>query len=467
MRKQERRAWICLMLAMVLIAGIGIFGYRLVKDGGKWATFYGNTQIYTDGVINRGTITDRNGEELLNATPEGMVYSQDRITRLATVHAVGDPGGNIPAGAISIFKSQLIGYDLLNGTYDTTANGKSISLTIDANANREAYYALAGRTGAVGVYNWKTGEIVCMVSTPSFDPQDYQYYEEEESSDDEEEDDEEESIYFNNFLDGTMAPGSTFKLVTSAAVIDTMPDRGSFAFECDGVNQLIEDREDSQLTCVREHGTVDFKGALAQSCNGAFGALTREVGASTMKKYVKKAGLTEPVDVNGIETAAGSFDFPDDNDVRLSWAGIGQADDLVNPCAMMVYMGAIANGGEAMQPSLFKSATFISEIRGGKSLGRYLDEETAAELKSMMKNNVVESYGEDNFYGMDMYAKSGTAENGTDTPDAWFVGFTGDEDAPYAFVVWVKNGGYGSEVAAPIAARVINAIGPEYSDEEY
>ena len=84
----------------------------------------------------------------------------------------------------------------------------------------------------------------------------------------------------------------------------------------------------------------------------------------------------------------------------------------------------------------------------------------------MMKNNVVESYGEDNFYGMDMYAKSGTAENGSDTPDAWFVGFTGDEDAPYAFVVWVKNGGYGSEVAAPIAARDINAIGPEYSDEE-
>ena len=132
----------------------------------------------------------------------------------------------------------------------------------------------------------------------------------------------------------------------------------------------------------------------------------------------------------------------------------------------MVYMGAIANGGVPVQPSLFKSATFIKEISGGKRLGRYIDKDTAEELRSMMKNNVVESYGEDNFYGMDMYAKSGTAENGSDTPDAWFVGFTGDEDAPYAFVVWVKNGGYGSEVAAPIAARVINAIGPEYSEEE-
>ena len=77
MRKQERRALICLVLALALLAGIGLFGYRFVKDGGRWATFYGNTQIYTDGVINRGTITDRYGEELLQCTPDGFFYSGD------------------------------------------------------------------------------------------------------------------------------------------------------------------------------------------------------------------------------------------------------------------------------------------------------------------------------------------------------------------------------------------------------
>ena len=440
------------MLAIALVAGVGLFGYRFVTEGGDWATFYGNSQIYTDGAINRGTVTDRYGEELLVCTPDGFDYSDDYETRVATVHAVGDPAGNVSTGAITTFKSQLIGYDIVNGTYDTTANGKRIALTIDANANRTAYEALAGRTGTVGVYNWKTGEIVCMVSTPTFDPA----YEAEYEEDDE--DGEENSYFFNNFLSGLLTPGSTFKLVTSAAVIDKMPDRGSFTFDCDGVNQLGE-RDDTKLTDVKEHGEVDFRGALAQSCNGAFGALTREVGAKAMAEYAKKAGLTEPVDVDGIETAAGSFNFPDDNDVKLSWAGIGQADDLVNPCAMMVYMGAIANGGEPVQPSLIKSASFIKEIRGARSLGRYLDEETAAELKDMMKNNVVENYGESNFEGMDMYAKSGTAESGETRPDAWFVGFTADEDAPYAFVVWVKGGGFGSEVAAPIAARVISTLG--------
>lgn len=448
MRKQERRAWICLLLVGALLAGIGLFGYRFVKDGGEWATFYGNSQIYTDGAINRGTITDRYGVELLRCTPDGYYYNDDYETRVATVHAVGDPYGNVSDGAISSFKSQLIGYDILNGTYDTTANGKKIALTIDANANRTAYEALAGRTGTVGVYNWKTGEVVCMVSTPAFDP----------AYDPEADADEENSYFFNNFIDGLLTPGSTFKLVTSAAVIDNMPDRESFRFECDGENQ-VNDREDSRLADVSVHGEVNFREALAKSCNGAFGALTRKVGAKTMAKYAEKAGLTDPVVIDGIETAAGSFDFPKDNEVKLSWAGIGQADDLVNPCAMMVYMGAIANGGEPVQPTLIRSATFLKELTGGKSLGKYIDSDTAAELKEMMKYNVTENYGEWNFEGMDMYAKSGTAEAGSDEPDAWFVGFTDDETAPYAFVVWVKGGGFGAEAAAPIAARVIRSLG--------
>lgn len=440
MRKQENRAWICLAIAAVLFIGICVFGYRLVKDGGRWASFYGNTQIYTNGLINRGTITDRNGILLMDCTTDGVIYSDNSEIRRATVHAVGDPEGNIASGAINVFKSQLIGYDLLNGTYDTSKEGKSISLTIDAVANMAAYEALGGMTGTVGVYNWKTGEILCMVSTPTFDPAGSLP--------------EDGAYYYNNFIDGTMTPGSTFKLVTSAAVIDNMPDRDSFKFKCDGVNEY----KGVNFSDVSTHGKVDFREALAESCNGAFGKLTRKMGAATMKEYAEKAGLTEPVKFDGITTAAGSFDFPSDDNVKLSWAGIGQADDLVNPCAMMVYMGAIANDGEAIQPTLIKSATFIKEITGGKSMGRYLDADTARELQSMMKNNVVSNYGEENFAGLDIYAKSGTAETGSWSPDSWFVGFTDNEDAPYAFVVWVQGGGYGSEVAAPIARNVINTI---------
>ncbi len=443
MRKQERRAWLCLALAIILFAGVGLFGFRFVTQGGDWASFYGNAQIYTDGVLNRGTVTDRYGEVLLELTTDGPDYNDDSTIRRATVHAVGDPNGNIASGAINLFKSELIGYDILNGTYDTSSTGKKIALTIDAEANAAAYNALGSYTGTVGVYNYKTGEIVCMVSTPTLDP----------AGDLPE--DTESSYYFNNFLDGTMTPGSTFKTVTAAAVIDTLSDRSSFTFDCDGTNRYSDT---DSFTCVNAHGTVDFSSAMAKSCNGAFGELTREVGADAMAEYTEKAGLTESVNVNGIQTAAGTFDFPSDNEVKLSWAGIGQADDLVNPCAMMVYMGAIANGGEAVQPTLLKSATFVKEITGGKSLGRYLDESTASELRSMMKNNVTSEYGEDNFSGLNIYAKSGTAEHEGSASDAWFVGFVDDDNAPYAFVVWVKGGGFGSETAAPIARTVLNQL---------
>ena len=434
---------ICLLIAFVLFAGVALFGYRFVKEGDAWASFYGNSQIYTDGRINRGTVTDREGELLLECTRDGFHYSDSYNVRRATVHAVGDPGGNIADGAINMYKSQLIGYDLLNGTYDTSKQGKKIKLTIDLDANVAAYNALGGRTGLVGVYNWQTGEILCMVSTPTFDP-----------AGDLPSADSEEGYYFNNFIDGKITPGSTFKLVTAAAVIEKLPDRDSFTFDCDGENEY----KGVDFTDVNTHGEVNFRSALAQSCNGAFGELAREVGAGAMQKYTEKAGLTKPVEIDGVKTAAGSFSFPSDDNIKLSWAGIGQADDLVNPCAMMVYMGAIANGGEAIQPTMLKSATFIRDITGGKSLGRYLDEDTANELRSMMKNNVVENYGEENYAGLDIYAKSGTAETGDYEPDAWFVGFTDDPDAPYAFVVWVKNGGYGSEVAGPIARNVIMTL---------
>ena len=448
MKKQERRAQICVFLALLLTLGAFRFIYKYVKEGRDWVTFYGNTQIYNEGVINRGTVTDRNGTELLTCTREGYYYNEDYETRVSTIHAVGDVKGNVPTGAISRYKSQLIGYDLLNGTFDITADGKKIVLTLDAGACKTAYEALDGRTGTVGVYNWKTGEIVCMVSTPSFDPND-------PPSDNSER--EVGSYFFNNFIDGTITPGSTFKLITAAAVIDNIPDRDSFIYECDGINKY-GDSKDLEIRDVYAHGTVDFRDALAQSCNGAFGLLTRELGASIMEDYTEKTGLTQPIDINGIKTAAGSFNFPTDDDYMLSWAGIGQGEDLVNPCAMMVYMGAIANEGKPECPTLIKHASFLGGVPRGESLGRYLEKDTALELKGMMKNNVVSNYGEDNFYGLDIYAKSGTAETSSEESDAWFVGFTDDKDAPYAFVVWVKGGGFGSEVAAPIARSVLDKL---------
>ncbi|MDD5824167.1 MAG: penicillin-binding transpeptidase domain-containing protein [Firmicutes bacterium] len=442
MRKLERRATICLALAAVLFMGIVVFGWRFVTNGGEWASFYGNTQIYTNGQINRGTIYDRNGTMLLNCTKSGIEYPQDSTLRKATLHAVGDPAGNVATGAINVYKSELIGYDLINGTYNTTAEGKNIYLSIDAEANRVAYNALNGREGTVGVFNYKTGEIMCMVSTPTTDPA----YPSSTSP--------ESAVYFNTFLMGALTPGSTLKLVTAAAAYDTLDDIENFSFTCDGTNRY----EGEKIPCTGVHGTVNFETSLAKSCNGAFGSLTRQIGPGQMMNYAEKAGLTDSIDVDGIHTAKGQFTFPDDSPINLSWAGIGQYQDLVNPCAMMVYVGSIANEGQAVQPTLLKNSNFLKNLTGGKSLGRYLAKTTADKLKEMMKYDVQMTYGESNFPGLDLYAKSGTAEVGTSASNSWFVGFIDNPSHPYAFVVWIKGGGIGYQAAGPVARSVLNTL---------
>jgi peptidoglycan glycosyltransferase len=442
MQKLENRARICLLLAAVLFLGLVVFTWRLVVHGAEWATFYGNTQIYTNGMINRGTVYDRNDVMLMQCTPNGVVYPDSSVLRMSTVHAVGDPKGNMSTGAINMWKGGLIGYNLLNGTYDTTKDGKKITLNIDSKANVAAYEALGSHNGTVGVFNYKTGEILTMVCKPSFDPLGTLPS------------DPDSSIYFNPFLQGLMTPGSTFKLVTSAAAIEYDPDIDSFSFTCDGVNHY----GNAKFACTGVHGTSDFERALAVSCNGAFGAITREVGADNMKKEVKACGLTSSMDINGIKTAAGSFDFPSDDEVALSWAGIGQGKDQVNPAAMMAFVGSIANGGKAIQPSLIKNSNIIRKVTGGKSMGEYMSQDTADRLKSMMKNNVEVTYGTGNFPGLDIYAKSGTAEVGTDKNNGWFVGFIDDPDHPYAFVIWVQGGGTGYQVGGPIANDVLNTL---------
>ena len=131
----------------------------------------------------------------------------------------------------------------------------------------------------------------------------------------------------------------------------------------------------------------------------------------------------------------------------LAWSGIGQYTDLVCPAALLRYASAIANGGVAKGPVLLAGARAPS--------ARLLDSDTADTLKAMMSYNVAWGYGTWNFPGLNLCAKTGTAEVGDGTSHAWFAGFLDDPDHPYAFVVVIENGGGGLRNAAPVANTVL------------
>lgn len=443
MKKLERRAVLCLFIAALLVIGLGIYIGEYIKDGDSWATYAANQHIYKDGNLTTGSIYDRNGMLLADNTADGIVYNDSYAVRTATVHTVGDKNRSIANSAESAFRDKLVGYNIVTGVY--SSSDRRLNLTIDADLCVTANEALAGRAGTVGVYNYETGDIICLVSSPNFDPENPPSVSSDDTS----------GLFINRFFSSAVVPGSIFKLVTTAACIDSLSGLDDFTYTCTGVSYYGNDK----ITCPYAHGTMDFYGALANSCNGAFAQLTQDLGAPALAEYTEKFHLDESADVSGIETAPGSFEFPDEATVNLSWAGIGQYKDLINPCSYLRFVGTIAGGGIAAEPRI------ISSVEGGLGLKRkyrtkttdeYLSEETAAYLKDMMKNNVIETYGESSFPGLDIYAKSGTAEVGNGkAPNSWFTGFIDDPDHPYAFIVLVENGGSGSQVAGSVANTVL------------
>ena len=396
MKKIEKRAIMCLLLAFVLLTGVGIFSYRYVAHGDDWASYEGNRDVYNEGDLSKGKLYDTNGTLLMQNTPDGMIFNDDASVRTALMHITGDKDNNISTGANRAFTDELIGYNLINGVYSLNNAGKDVSLTLDANICATAYEALAGRSGTVGVYNYKTGEILCMVSSPTYDPVDPPS-------------EPEDGVYINRFTSAKFVPGSIFKLVTAAAAIENLDEK---------------------------------------------------LGPDLLEKYTEKAGLMTSYDIDGIKTTEGTFDFPDSG-MNLAWTGIGQWEDMINPCSMMVYMGAIANGGEATHPNIVKPTTFM-----GKQIDKIttkttnmIDSTTAASLTEMMANNVVSHYGSENFPSLSLCAKSGTAEVGDyKEPHAWFAGFLNDDSNPYAFIVLVENSGYGADVAGAVANTVMQAV---------
>ena len=448
MKKVSTRALYALVLAAVLVVGLAAFAAKYAVSAGDWVTFPGSPHIYAGANLDCGVVTDRTGALLLDTT-EGRTYSESAATRTSTMHILGDRYGYISAPLLGAFADDLIGYSKVQGLYGQALGNASAQLTISADVQNAAQAALAGYRGTIGVYNYQTGEILCAVSSPSYDPDNMPDVENDTTG-------AYYGVYVNRFFNTTYTPGSIFKLVTAAAALEIIPDIQSRQFRCDGACVI----GGQQIICSGVHGTLDFAGALAHSCNVVFGQVAQELGAKTLQKYADKLGLTDSFSCDGYKTAAGVIDLAKADDGDVAWAGIGQYTDQVNAYAFLRLMGAVAGGGEAAEPYLMQSVSVGEKTRyeaKTQTTGRLLTEDSAAQLTKMMRNNVSAIYGDWQFGGLSVCAKSGTAEIEGQTPHAMFAGFVQDAAYPLAFVVFVENGGSGSGVAAPIAAKVLQA----------
>ena len=349
--------------------------------------------------------------------------------------------------------------------------GGAIRLTIDPDAQLAAMKALNGRTGAVVAIDPTTGAILALASSPSFDPNLLSSHDAQEIQNTYEElNADSNQPMLNRPLAMTLPPGSTFKLVTAAAALES----GKYFAESElpGPTEINLPGTDVQLgnwngkSCGTDDVTT-LRAALEISCNTAFAWLGMELGEDAIGEQAQKFGFESEFDVP--MTAAVSR-FPTDlNKPQTAMSAIGQFDVRATALQMALVAAGIANDGVVMKPYL------VSQILGPdltvlqntnpSAFGRAMSVENSKILRDMMVGVVTKGTASNaRISGINVGGKTGTAENAPGEPaHAWFVGLAPSDQSKVAVAVVLQNGGGASEVsgnalAAPIAAAVMRAV---------
>ena len=452
------RSLILYIIGAGFLVGIIFFICSYFIQGGSWAIRPSNAHITNNGQLTySGEITDRDSNLLSYSKDDVQQYNDNALIRKATLHVVGDPNGYISTGAQYAFRTQLSGFNPITGVVSPFGNSVTGSkLTISSDVSAAALQALNGKKGAVAVYNYKTGEVLCMVSSPTFDPLNIPSDIETNSA--------YEGVYLNNALSSTYTPGSIFKVITAAAAIENIPDLNSRTFHCSGSTIINGEK----ITCDSVHGDISFQNGLAQSCNVVFAELAVELGKDTMTKYADQLGCNTNFYLDGNPNKMSSYNVEQADDNSLAWSGIGQYTDTVNPYHMMILMGAIANGGTPVNPYIIQSVTnsIGLQTKTGKTTygDNMLKQSTAEELQRLMRYTVSNYYGDSMFPNLQVAAKTGTAEVGDNKiPTGWIVGYSERDDLPLAFAVVVEEGNYGRNSAGVVANTVLQKAAALYT----
>ncbi|MBE6800805.1 MAG: penicillin-binding protein [Ruminococcaceae bacterium] len=457
MKMTSRRGFVVLLLVVAVVAGLGFLGFKLAVNGENWATLRANEHLTEDGsFIAAGHITDRNGEILAKTENNQRVYNDSERIRRSTLHIVGDTEGYISSGVQTAYKTQLIGYNHITGLHSLIKNGRGndVKLTLDSELCAVAYDKLNGRKGVVAAYNYETGELLCSVSSGNYDIRNKPSSEEIAENKNGQYD----GIYMNRLIDGLYTPGSTFKIVTAASVIENKKNINDWEYICEGETTI----DGVKVTCPHSHGKLSFKTAFSNSCNCAFAELSEALGSQKLTATANEFGFGESFSFGKGQTEKSRIDLSEAKNGDVAWAGVGQYTTLVNPYHMLTLVGSVANGGTAVLPYTVASISTPEGrvVEETVAVSReYISPDVAKLLKEMMRFTVEDNYGDWRFKGLEMCGKTGTAEiSDEEEPHSWFVGFSGNSDCPVAIVVVVENGGWGSSAALPIASSVMESV---------
>ncbi len=363
-------------------------------------------------------------------------------------------------------------FDLVSGR---DPRGGNVVTTLNPAMQQVAYDQLTskGYTGSVVAIEPSTGRILTMVSTPSYDPNLLASHDGAETTKawDELNADPNDPLV-NRAISQTYPPGSTFKVLTTAAALGngaTPDDQLTAApqITLPGTSTTLENYNGS--TCG-PNPTASLRDAFARSCNTAFVELGIKDGADAIKDEASAFGIgpnTPAIPLPVADSTVGDIS----DDAALGQTSIGQRDVAVTPLKNAVIAATVANGGVRMQPNLISQlqAPDLTDLSTPSpvSMGQAISPAVAATLTDLMIGSENFTGGDGKIPGVQIASKTGTAEHGVNPretpPHAWYIAFAPAQNPTVAVAVIVENGGdrglaaTGGSVAAPIGRAVIAA----------
>ena len=453
----------------------------LASKPGNSRAFYAAQNQYE-----RGSIVTSDGVTIAASKPSSGAIKYQRYYPLGPVYApvTGYDTLYSQTGVEAAENSLLSGndssldvrkvIDLITGK---TTKGATVEVTINSKAQEAAYSALAalGKPGGVVALNPKTGAILAMASYPSFNPALLAVHDGTQLNNND------AALLkapgnplFNRALQLTLAPGSTFKIVTSAALLTQSPST-TINTNVDSPTQLTLPQTTHVLTnnngevCGNGSGQAPLITAFAQSCDTTFGKIGMDLGGSALNAMAEKFGMNNPNLTVPLPVAQSNYVIPASL-ALTAFSAIGQYSDTVTPMQEAMFAAAIANNGTLMKPYLVQQVTAsdLSTVQSTPQsvLSQSVTPSVAQDVGQMMRavvqdpDGTAAGFSAANEGGLVIAGKTGTAQNGVNNSglnDAVFTSFAPYANPSIAVGVIIQGGGYGATAAAPIAVQVIKA----------
>ncbi len=458
---------------------------RLANEPGNSRAFYAAQNEYERGSImtidgvtiaaSSPSINPSDSIKYQRYYPDGPVYAP--VTGYDTLYSqsgVEAAENSLLSGSGSALTVRNF-IDLLTGK---PRKGATVTVTINSRAQVAAYDALAalGKPGGVVAIDPRTGAILALASYPSYDPNVLATHNGNQL------DAVDQALLKNpgqplldRALQETSPPGSTFKIVTSSALLTRNPSvTPQTSVASPTVLRLPQTTHvltnDDGLPCGDGSGQAQLITAFAQSCDTTFGQIGENLGGAALNAMAEKFGMNNPRLTLPLGVAQSNYVIPL-SQALTAFSAIGQFSDTVTPLQEAMFAAAIANGGTLMRPYLVQQVTAsdLSTVQTTTPtvFSQPVSASVAAEVGQMMLAVVQDPDGTAfNFNsnaegGLVIAGKTGTAQNGvnnTGLNDAAFSCFAPFGNPQIAVGVIIQGGGYGAIAAAPIAVKVIQAF---------